>query len=66
MVINNYKNGILVPVGDVNAMAKAMKNIASDSELAKKLSEEAVNIRNKLSAKKIANEWMEIIEGGIA
>ena len=66
MVINNYKNGILVPVGDVNAMAKAMKNIASDSELAKKMSEEAINIRNKLSAKKIANEWMEIIEGGIA
>lgn len=66
MVINNYKNGVLVPVGDVNAMAKAMKNIASDSELAKKMSEEAVNIRNKLSAKKIANEWMEIIEGGIA
>ena len=66
MVINNYKNGILVPVGDVNAMAKAMKNIASDSELAKKMSEEAINIRNTLSAKKIANEWMEIIEGGIA
>lgn len=62
-VIKDHENGILVPVGDAQAMADAMKEVASDFDLAEKLSENGVKIRDDLSVDKIVNQWMEIIDG---
>lgn len=53
------ESGLLVPVGDKEAMAGAMCRIASDGELAKRLSAGAVQIREKYSVQKIAEKFLE-------
>lgn len=53
------ESGLLVPVGDKEGMAEAMCRIASDEELAKRLSAGAVQIREKYSVEKIAERFLE-------
>lgn len=60
-VIKDHENGILVPVDDVKALAKAMKEIAESSSLAEKLSVNGARIREKLTVEKTVKQWMEII-----
>ncbi|MGN0354884.1 MAG: glycosyltransferase [Muricoprocola sp.] len=61
MMINNYENGILVPVGDERRLTEAILEVIENSELAKTLSEEAVKIRERLSAKIIAEKWRRVL-----
>ena len=61
MMIQDHVNGILVPVGDVHAVYKGMKEIIEHPELAEKLSKEASKVREQLSINKIADQWEEII-----
>lgn len=61
MMIEDHINGILVPVGDVQAVYKGMKEIIEDRELANKLSKEALTIRERLSVSKIADQWEAMI-----
>ena len=60
-VIESGRNGILVPVGDDQAMSEAFKQLSDDSSLAKSLSEEARKIREKYPVEKISEEWIGII-----
>lgn len=62
MVIDNNKNGILIPVGDSKAFAKAMLRVANDENFMKELSKNAVKIREKLNQERIADEWLKVIE----
>ena len=55
-MIDNYNNGILVPVNNVNELYRAMEMIALDSEFAKGISERAVNVRIKYSIDNITKE----------
>lgn len=57
--ITPEESGLLVPVGDRAAMSEAMCRIASDGELAKRLSAGAVRIREKYSVAKIADQFLE-------
>lgn len=61
MVIQNNINGILVPVGDVEAMTVAMEKIVKDQAFADSLSVEAAKIREKMPLNVIADKWLEII-----
>ena len=58
--IKDGENGLLVPVGDEVALFKALKKAASDGELRKKLSLEAVKIRDRLSVDSIVGKWEEL------
>lgn len=60
-IINDHENGILVPINDVQAMYKAMCEIADNPKLAEKISKNGTKIREKLSVEKIIDQWMEII-----
>ena len=60
-VIKDGKNGLLTPVGDAHALCKAMKRIAKNPDLASKLSQNSVKIRETQSVEKIIEEWMELI-----
>lgn len=60
-VIRDHENGILVPVRNVERMYEAMKEIIENPELAEKLSQNAVRIREEQSLEKIIEKWMEII-----
>lgn len=57
--ITPEESGLLVPVGDQAAMSEAMCRIASDGELAKRLSAGAVRIRENYSVEKIAEKFLE-------
>lgn len=57
--IEPEKSGLLVPVGDKEAMTGAMCRIAADEELAKRLSAGAVQIRENYSVEKIAEKFLE-------
>lgn len=61
MMIQDHVNGILVPVGDAQAVYKGMKEIIENKELAEGLSKEASKVREQLSIKKIVDQWEEII-----
>ena len=61
MVIENNINGILVPVGDVQSMFEGMKKILDDKGFAKKLSKNAIKIRDKYPVDKIAKMWLDVM-----
>lgn len=61
MVINNNKNGLLVPVGDVNSLYEGMKKIIEDKDFEELLSKNATLIRDELSVEKICSKWIELL-----
>lgn len=61
MMIESGVNGILVPVGNEQELAKAMINIACEPNLSTKLGREAVKIKEKYNIKKIADMWEILI-----
>jgi len=60
-MIESGKNGILVPVGDSDAMCNAMRQVINDPTLAEKLATEAYNVRNDYNITKIAKQWIRIM-----
>lgn len=60
-LINNGENGILIPIGDVECLSKAMDRILSDNNLRNKFEKESRKICEKLSSEKIYRKWEEFI-----
>lgn len=58
--INDDENGLLVPVGDVYALYKAIKRVIEEDGLSEKFSLGGVKIREELSLEKTAKKWMEL------
>jgi glycosyltransferase involved in cell wall biosynthesis len=56
-VITHEKNGLLVPVDDVEKLTKAMTKIARDEPFAEYLSFNGMNIRDELSEENIIRKW---------
>lgn len=61
-LINSEENGILIPVGDVNALYKAMCDIAEDQQYEKMLGENAMLIKEKLDSYIISEKWKVYLE----
>ena len=59
--IRNGENGLLVPVGDREALYHAMKRMIEEPGLAEKLSANAVKLREELKLEMIAKKWMELL-----
>ena len=59
-VIEDGKNGILVPMNNINKLSKAMKLVAMDTSFARRLSNESVKIADTFNVKKIARRWEEL------
>ena len=64
-LINNNKNGILVPPKDPKSLANAMGRLASDPELQKALGAAAKKEMKKYELKKILVLWEKVFEGVI-
>lgn len=62
MLIQDGINGLLVPVGDTEAMYRAMKRIIEEPDFAKRLGDEAYKVRERFDIDKIATEWLDVIE----
>ncbi|MDY6367319.1 MAG: glycosyltransferase [Clostridia bacterium] len=56
-LIEDGVNGIIVPVGDKSALAKAIKRVLADKSFAEKLSLNAGKIKEEFSAENIYAEW---------
>ena len=59
-VIRDKENGLLVPVGDANAMSEAMKYIIENPEKAKSMGQKAYELRDQLNITDIANNWTKL------
>ena len=59
LLIQNEENGILVGVGNVEELSTQMERIISDAELARRLSANAVCVREKYTVGKIAQMWLD-------
>ncbi len=60
-LIENGVNGILTPVGDIQAMTDAMDRLLSDEELRKNIGRNAAKILETNAIDKIVGEWTEIL-----
>ena len=60
-IIKNNENGILVKVNDVNELKEAIKKLIEDDKFAKKISYNAIKIRETFNPIKIANMWKDFI-----
>ena len=60
-IIQDYENGLLVPIQDADALCKAMSEVADDPCLAEKLSANGAKLRERLSVDQIMNEWWKVI-----
>lgn len=62
MVIKNGENGILIPVGDINALYNSMKFVIENKEFAKNISKQSVKIREEYSTENIIKQWVVVID----
>lgn len=60
--IENYENGILVPVKDVGKMSEAMCYLVENPSRAAQMAERATAIKDRLSQKSICERWLELIK----
>lgn len=60
-LIENGKNGILVPVDDVGAMAAAMETILENESFAINIGKAALEIRNRLNIETIGEKWSDFL-----
>jgi glycosyltransferase involved in cell wall biosynthesis len=61
MVIKNRENGVLVPVGDKDALVNAMNWVIDNPDECRKLSVAAFNIRKELAIEEIIAQWRKLI-----
>lgn len=64
-LIENERNGLLVPKNNVDALAEAMRRMLSDHEFAKQCGREAHKICGQLAPEKIYGEWKTFIQSVI-
>lgn len=62
LLIENYKNGIIVPAGDVNGIAEAIIFLLDNPWIAEKYAKEARKITEKYSPENIIQKWDKFIE----
>ena len=60
-IIDNWENGILVPVGDVSSLSEAMLRVLSDPTLSTSMRHEAIKICNTHNEDKIFQIWYDFI-----
>lgn len=67
MYIKDGVNGLLVPVGDVSALAAAMDRLAGNRDLGRRLGAEAAKLKEELAVSKIADRFLALSEnrGGL-
>jgi glycosyltransferase involved in cell wall biosynthesis len=61
-LIQDQENGILIPVGNQQALEDALNKLINDRKLYLKVSQNARLVKDRLSEKKIVNMWREYIE----
>lgn len=63
-IIDHGTNGLIVPDGDIPALAAALLRLMTDDKLRKTMSENAKNIVNRYSEEKVMEQWLKGIYKG--
>lgn len=61
-MIENGVNGLLVPVGDIDALAAAMSLVADDGALAQRIADQAKKVVERFSSESIGHMWERVLE----
>lgn len=61
-VINHEENGLLLPVGNEEAMADAINRLIEDGEFAERLGNNARKISDRINENAVLAQWKEYIE----
>mgnify|MGYP003584944021 CR=1 FL=1 len=61
-LITSGENGLLIPVGDEDALYEALTKLADDEAYAVWLGQHAAGIRTRLDETKVAKQWQEYLE----
>lgn len=61
-LIRDHKNGLLVPVGDKETLSKYILELIENKQLARAISEQCIDIREKLEINSIISIWQKYIE----
>jgi glycosyltransferase involved in cell wall biosynthesis len=61
-LIDNNKNGLLIPTGDQEKLEKALSSLINSDELVSKLGKNAEKIRKRLNKNTIIDSWLKFIE----
>lgn len=61
LLIQNEENGLIVPRGDIDAVAKALSRFAEDEQLADYCSNNARKVVSRFSPSLISQKWLEYI-----
>ena len=62
-IIKDEENGLIVPDGDIQALADAMMRLMSDDQLRKSMSVEARKVTQTYSEEVVMRKWVELFEG---
>lgn len=62
-LIENEKSGLLVPKGNVEALASAMRRMLTDRQFAEQCGKNAHDICKRLAPDKIYGQWEQFIQG---
>lgn len=63
--IEDHRNGILIPVNDLDALIHGITELICNDDLASKISKESIKLKDKLDIKIITSIWKEYIESSI-
>lgn len=61
-VIRDGVDGLLVPAGDIEALGEGMARLLGDPDYAAKLGEQAREVKQRYSAERWRDEWLELLE----
>lgn len=61
-LIHHEENGVIIPVGDEEALVSAMRNLLLSPEKREKLGEKAWEIRNRLAPDVVFSMWDQVVE----
>ena len=65
-IIVEGENGLIVPDGDIEALAEAMVRLMKDDELRKRMGENAKKVVETYSEDKVMSKWLQLYEETVA
>lgn len=65
-LVEDGRNGLLVPAGDEERMAAAMRRILQDEDFARELGNAALQVRQRLAPERVYDRWLETVNAVIA